>query len=384
MKTLFLFLIALSPGLSLAQDYGHGLIPHSEASLRNVKRISVHRKSTSDSVDLSRLMPAPGDQGHQGSCVAWAVAYARAYYSGFSEGRRLTDKANIPSPAYIYRSIMASPNQCGSGGAVDEALNLLRFRGAGSWAAFPYGVNDCGPLSSTQVAEGTDFRIFDYEYIDKPRAQDSLSEYVDNIKVELEEGNPLIVEMRASDAFEALRPGAIYNHPTTCKRGDGCYHAVVFVGYDNRRQAFKVLNSWGTKWADGGYGWIAYETAKSEVFGAYVIRMDRGKPQIARFAALSSRNIVEGQSFTLTWQVWYADSLEMPGVGDLTRNADNDCTSLPCDDVRIRVTKMGNDGREGSVTLKPARSTTYTLRAENAKGIITATVDVTVTPRVDR
>lgn len=377
--TILLFLFAISSVSSLAQDYGHGLIPHSEQSLRNVKRISVHRKASSDSVDLSRLMPTPGDQGHQGSCVAWAVAYARAYYSGSSEGRRLTDRANIPSPAYIYKSIMATPNQCGSGGAVDDALNLLRFRGAESWAALPYTLNDCGPLSPTQAAAGTDFRIFDYEYIDKGRSQDSLSEYVYNIKVELEEGNPVIIEMNDTDAFQSLRPGSIYNRPTTCNRVDGCYHAVVFVGYDDRRKAFKLLNSWGTRWADGGFGWIAYETVKSEVFGAYVIRMGRGKPQIARFTTYSSRNIFEGQSITLSWQVWYADSVAIDGIGPIVGNIGG-CTSQGCEYPAIRVMKLGNDGTEGSLTLKPTRSTAFTLRVENAKGITTSTVDITVRP----
>jgi C1A family cysteine protease len=38
----------------------------------------------------------------------------------------------------------------------------------------------------------------------------------------------------------------------------GFGHALVAVGYDDARKAFQVQNSWGRKWADGGYGWLSY------------------------------------------------------------------------------------------------------------------------------
>ncbi len=36
-------------------------------------------------------------------------------------------------------------------------------------------------------------------------------------------------------------------------------HAVVLVGYDDEKKAFKVRNSWGKDWALGGYFWIDYD-----------------------------------------------------------------------------------------------------------------------------
>lgn len=36
-------------------------------------------------------------------------------------------------------------------------------------------------------------------------------------------------------------------------------HAVVLVGYDDARGAFKVRNSWGKSWGLGGYFWIDYD-----------------------------------------------------------------------------------------------------------------------------
>jgi len=41
-------------------------------------------------------------------------------------------------------------------------------------------------------------------------------------------------------------------------------HAVMAVGYDNKRKigkhtgALLIRNSWGKEWGDGGYGWLPY------------------------------------------------------------------------------------------------------------------------------
>ncbi|MEJ0106451.1 MAG: C1 family peptidase [Bacteroidota bacterium] len=35
-------------------------------------------------------------------------------------------------------------------------------------------------------------------------------------------------------------------------------HAMVVIGYNDTKNAFKVMNSWGTKWGDNGFAWIDY------------------------------------------------------------------------------------------------------------------------------
>ncbi|MFT7620095.1 MAG: hypothetical protein ACI97A_003752 [Planctomycetota bacterium] len=36
-------------------------------------------------------------------------------------------------------------------------------------------------------------------------------------------------------------------------------HAMIIVGYDDKRNCFLVQNSWGTSWGWQGYGWLAYD-----------------------------------------------------------------------------------------------------------------------------
>ena len=46
----------------------------------------------------------------------------------------------------------------------------------------------------------------------------------------------------------------------------------MIVGYDDTRSAFKVINSWGTDWGIGGYGWIDYESSRSLIRVAYIAK----------------------------------------------------------------------------------------------------------------
>ncbi len=36
-------------------------------------------------------------------------------------------------------------------------------------------------------------------------------------------------------------------------------HAVAAIGYDDTRKAFRIKNSWGRNWKDGGHFWMPYE-----------------------------------------------------------------------------------------------------------------------------
>lgn len=45
-------------------------------------------------------------------------------------------------------------------------------------------------------------------------------------------------------------------------------HAFVVVGYDDSRELFRVKNSWGTAWADGGYAWVSYDLVRRAAYRA--------------------------------------------------------------------------------------------------------------------
>jgi hypothetical protein len=169
--------VALTVGIALpvfaqsgADDdlltHGQGLILDTEDDLANVPHAPEYRAYLPDRVDLSDRFPTPGDQGKQNSCVGWSVGYAaRAYYVNKVEGRDLADPTNIPSPAYIYDSIIDTPQQCLSNSKISDALNLLR-RGAASLKQVPYSEDFCSRPSNVVRSRASDFRISNWLLVD--------------------------------------------------------------------------------------------------------------------------------------------------------------------------------------------------------------------------
>ena len=35
-------------------------------------------------------------------------------------------------------------------------------------------------------------------------------------------------------------------------------HGICLIGYDDSKKAFEFVNSWGTEWGNGGFGWLPY------------------------------------------------------------------------------------------------------------------------------
>jgi C1A family cysteine protease len=69
------------------------------------------------------------------------------------------------------------------------------------------------------------------------------------------------IAIAADDAFSNISPGTVFDSTTSA----GIDHDVILVGWDDskgRNGAWKLRNSWGTSWCDGGYCWIGYGVNK--------------------------------------------------------------------------------------------------------------------------
>ena len=53
---------------------------------------------------------------------------------------------------------------------------------------------------------------------------------------------------------------------------------MTIVGYDDEKQAFKIMNSWGKGWGEEGYMWLNYEGFKNRLAEAYVFKVGDKKP----------------------------------------------------------------------------------------------------------
>lgn len=218
-----------------------------------------------EAVDLSPHMPPPGHQNEQNSCVAWVSAYAVKTYQEKIEqryqlvSRGQPDWGKIFSPAFVYNQI----NQGRDGGAtLVDALNLLSSRGAVSWSEMPYNPDNYTlQPTSNQLQQARRYRI---SYWRRVNVQDP-----QEVKAQIQAGYPVMVGLLADEGLYRLKGNQVWKRRKGKLLGG---HAVVIVGYDDRREAFKLMNSWGRRWADRGYGWVDYGFFRKMVREGYVAK----------------------------------------------------------------------------------------------------------------
>ncbi len=198
---------------------------------------------------ISLIAPVPGDQGGEGSCVAFAVSHARTIEEYYVKNATSYNKAiNIFSPEYLYNQSSIS-NMCSSGSAFQPNLDVLASQGVSTWQSMPYSSwNGCGTFPNTsQLAEASNFKIASYSRI--------LTSDKTTIKTMLATNHPVIINVSADNSFINAGPDFIWK----IKTSGTLPHAIIIVGYDDSKNAYKVMNSWGATWGDGGFSWIDYD-----------------------------------------------------------------------------------------------------------------------------
>lgn len=210
---------------------------------------------------FSLAMPPVQSQGTEGSCVSFAVGYAarsaEQYYKTNSSSYGFS--TNTFSPEYLYNQTKVDAS-CTSGSSLLTALDFLKYVGICTWQSMPYSsANGCALMpSSTQNAEAANFKIASYSSI--------YSSDITAIKNLLYDKHPLLITVALDQSFYNAGPGFIWKSYTST---NGALHTIAICGYDDARNAVKIINSWGTGWGDAGYTWIDYDflpTLSSHVY----------------------------------------------------------------------------------------------------------------------
>jgi hypothetical protein len=210
-------------------------------------------------VDYTSQVIDPRDQGYQSSCVAFAFSTERAYQESIDWG--VNPKTNLYSPAFIYNQINGGQD---NGSNFLDALNCMYNTGDCKEATMPYNQSDyLTKPNMTQMAEGQLYKIQStyYDITDT----DTIKNWLANNKEIAVIGIPVCAD------FDYLSPtNDVYDvYDPASYRGN---HAITIVGYDDTKQAFKVLNSWGTSWGLGGYGYVSYDLLKN--YGCCLVSLD--------------------------------------------------------------------------------------------------------------
>jgi hypothetical protein len=228
---------------------------------------------------LESKFPPIGDQGQYGTCVAWATGYnLKTSLNAIEKGWNATDlkmPANQTSPKDLWFVINRSDKGANCEGTnFEPALDALISKGAENLNSVPY--SNMGNCSGTSSGNSNN-KLANYRKIAYNNSLSGNSAKRDgmtqnNFKGYLAQGRPILFGAKLGDRFMRWNSNNIISSDTYNNPGmQHAYHAMILVGYDDNKKAFRVRNSWGTDWGDNGSIWIDYDFFLEEFcFAAFV------------------------------------------------------------------------------------------------------------------
>lgn len=297
--------------------------------------------------DLSAGFPIPGNQGRQNSCVGWAVGYAyKTFQEQTDQGWNPDSKERVFSPSYVYNQINGGQDR---GAQIYKAVQLVVDKGTATLELCPYTDYKTQPTQAA-VEQAKHFKAKSWGRI--------TSGNVDLIKRHLASGDGVVMGMPVYSDFVNLSPSnPIYGDTSGDLAKVHGYHAISIVGYDDDKEAFKIINSWGTNWGINGFGWVAYDFMKKE------------KERIELYTMVDVKEKISDDTTT---------NEQVPVIGSVARvEAGNDITVKGSNFSSSTIVNIsGNSLNERAVIKSFTNSTitlenkytagTYTLRMKNA------------------
>jgi len=182
------------------------------------------------------------------------------------------------------------------GGWCDLALAFLTTEGICDEACFPYQADHSVPCEAAcPDVLGRLVFLGDYAQVTAGAIDP------DAINLALQDG-PLVTNFQVYTDFYAYTEG-IYVWDGTSPPDGG--HSVAIVGYDDGREAWLAKNSWGERFGEFGYFWIAYDSGTGFGSDTWQPREANERPLLSD-AGCEPAVVVPGG--TVNWTVTYSDA----------------------------------------------------------------------------
>ncbi|HRH69687.1 MAG TPA: C1 family peptidase [Flavobacteriales bacterium] len=212
---------------------------------------------------LQQFAPQRRNQGQQGSCVAWASAYAARSIIQAQATKQDPDRSAF-SPSFMYNQIKIENSDC-QGSYIQRAMDQMQGGGALPYSQFAYTDQSCNKQPSGEELQiARQFRIKGFQRLTQGDAQDAPVDMV-AMKQQLAHGSPVVIGMMVGGSFMQDMMGQEKWYPTESDynmQGFGG-HAMCVIGYDDYKYGqdmggFQIMNSWGPEWGKNGLGWVSY------------------------------------------------------------------------------------------------------------------------------
>lgn len=200
------------------------------------------------SVDLAPKFPAVYDQGQLGSCTANATC-AVLRYDRLKQG--LPDWEVSRLAEYYWSRMISGDVRYDGGSSLRDAAKAVAHYGYTQESLWTYDIARFKTKPPAIAVKDAAKRTA-IQYL-------AVQQKASAIKGALAQGYALTFGFTVYESFESdvVAKTGIVPMPALGESSLGG-HAVVAVGYDDAKVAYKVRNSWGAAWGLQGYCWMPY------------------------------------------------------------------------------------------------------------------------------
>jgi len=236
-------------------------------------------------ISLEAFVPRVRSQEANDNVGGWAVGY----YFASTEWAMITNQSNKAmltafayDPLYL-NAVGGEGDACGGEVYLPDLCQSLVEDGAKR-------LNIDQATCDNQVVFNEEQSLLDFEetvrLTDVNRADSS---NLLSVKYALATYHAVVFSMHTPESFQFIAKDGLFR-PSSEERNRTTMttpHALTIVGFDDDLYggAFRVVNSWGTEWADEGYCWITYEDFIAFQEAAYKISTSLKIPDLVDYGA---------------------------------------------------------------------------------------------------
>jgi hypothetical protein len=260
-------LVAVTPAQANATAGGAGAtLPHKVGGFAEpTKRVDAAKIGVNaalpESASVKANLPAVGDQGQIGSCVAWTIAHSIMGYYAKRDGGTGAPYA----PLYLYMRSVQKGGAPNAGLVPEKALTEATSNGVDTQDDYVQGTNNYTvPPTAAEIANAKNYKVAKWTTLWTGAGQGAAGQVA--LETAIAAGSPVAIGMPVYKDFMYLTGGGLYQTTSGTNLGG---HMVTAYAYD--AEGVWIRNQWGTAWGASGDAHLAWAFVNKNVQAAYTI-----------------------------------------------------------------------------------------------------------------